>query len=157
MPELKPIPTSRFYLEVDSLPEKMVKKVDGIKFEGQTAGHEKPLASTKAGKTLWQTTSAGFEQNPNLTVETYLCEGDIDWYNWMKQTMPKSEGGDGKWSGARKNGSLVAYDSEDTEVMRWNFTNAWIKSYKVSDFSADSKDLATETLELVMEQINRVT
>ncbi|MDA0673549.1 MAG: phage tail protein [Cyanobacteria bacterium] len=157
MPELRPIPTSRFYLEVDGLTDKMVKKVDGIKFEGQTAGHEKPLASTKDGKTLWQTTSAGFEQNPNLTIETYLCEGDTDWYNWMKQTMPKSEGGDGAWSSARKNGSLVAYDSEDNEVMRWDFTNAWLKSYKVSDFSADSKDLATETLEMVLEQINRVT
>ena len=157
MAELKPIPTSRFYLEVDGLTDKMVKMVDGIKFEGQTAGHEKPLASTKDGKTLWQTTSAGFEQNPNLNIETYLCEGDMDWYNWMKQTMPKSEGGDGQWSSARKNGSLVAYDSEDNEVMRWDFTNAWIKSYKVSDFTAESKDLATESLEMVLEQINRVT
>jgi phage tail-like protein len=155
MAELKPIPTSRFYVEFDGLTDKMVKSVDAVKFDGQTAGHEKPLASTKDGKTLWQSTSAGFEQNPNVTIEVYLCEGDVDFYNWMKATLPKSEGGDGKWGDNRKNGAIVAYDSSDAEVLRWTITNAWVKSYKVSDFSSDSKDLATETFEIVCEQINR--
>jgi phage tail-like protein len=156
MAELRPIPTSRFYVEFDGLTEKMVKSVQEVSFTGQTSGHEKPLASTKEGKTLWQSTSAGFEENPNVTVETYLCEGDVDWYNWMKAAMPKSEGGDGAWKDNRKNGSIVGYDSGDEEILRWNLTNAWIKSYKVNDFAADSKDFATETLELVCEQINRV-
>ncbi|MBH8575148.1 phage tail protein [Nostocaceae cyanobacterium CENA369] len=155
MPELKPIPTSRYYVEFDGLSDKLIKSVTEVSFTGQTSGHEKPLASTKNGKTLWQTTSAGFEENPNVTIEVYVCEGDMDFYNWMKATMPKSEGGDGKWSGNRKSGSIVAYNSEDTEVLRWNLTNAWIKSYKVSDFSAESNELAVETFEIVCEQINR--
>lgn len=157
MPELKPIPNSRYYVEFDGLTDKLVKSVTEVSFTGQTAGHEKPLASTKDGKTLWQTTSSGFEENPNVTVEVYVVEGDMDFYKWMKATMPKSEGGEGKWSENRKNGSIVAYDSEDTEVMRWNLTNAWIKSYKVSDFAADSKDLCVETYEIVCEQIKRAT
>ena len=157
MPELKPIPNSRYYVEFDGLTDKLIKSVTEVSFTGQTAGHEKPLASTKSGQTLWQTTSSGFEENPNVTIEVYVVEGDMDFYNWMKATMPKSEGGDGQWSGNRKNGSIVAYDSEDTEVMRWNLTNAWIKSYKVSDFSAESKDLAVETYEIVCEQIKRDT
>ena len=156
MAELKPIPTSRFYVEFDGLTEKFVKSVSEVKFDGQTAGHEKPLASTKDGKTLWQSTSAGFEQNPNVTIEVYLCEGDTDFYDWMKATLPKSEGGEGKWSENRKNGAIVAYDSSDTEILRWSITNGWVKSYKLSDFSAESKDLATETFEIVCEQINRV-
>jgi len=155
MADLKPIPTSRFYVEFDGLTEKMVKSVTEVTFSGQTSGHEKPLASTKDGKTLWQSTSGGFEENPNVTLEVYLVEGDMDFYNWMKATLPKSEGGDGKWSDNRKNGSIVAYDSGDNEVLRWNLTNAWIKSYKMSDLSADSKDLAVETYEIVCEQINR--
>jgi phage tail-like protein len=155
MPELKPIPTSRFYVEFDGLSEKMVKSVSEVKFDGQTAGHEKPLASTKDGKTLWQSTSSGFEQNPNVTLEVYLCEADMDFYNWMKATLPKSEGGDGAWKDNRKNGAIVAYDSADAEILRWSLTNAWVKSYKVSDFASDSKDLAVETFEIVCEQINR--
>lgn len=155
MPDLKPIPTSRFYVEFDGITEKMVKSVTEVSFSGMTAGHEKPLASTKDGKTLWQSTSGGFEENPNVTIEVYLCEGDMDFYNWMKATMPKSEGGDGKWSENRKNGSIVAYDSGDAEILRWNMTNAWVKSYKMADLSADGKDLAFETFEIVCEQINR--
>jgi phage tail-like protein len=156
MPELKPIPTSRFYVEVDGLTNKLIKNVTEVTFTGQTAGHEKPLASTKDGKTLWQSTSAGFEENPNFTIETFLTEGDMDFYNWLKGTMPKSEGGEGKWSGNRKAGSIVAYDSEDKEILRWNFTNSWIKSYKVSDFTSESKDLAVETFEIICEELTRV-
>lgn len=155
MADLRPIPTSRFYVEFDGLTEKMVKSVTEVTFTGQTAGHEKPLASTKNGKTLWQTTSAGFEENPNITLEVYLVEGDMDFYNWMKSVMPKSEGGDGKWNDNKKAGSVVGYDSGDNEILRWNLTNAWPKSYKVSDCSAESKDLAVETIEIVCEQINR--
>jgi phage tail-like protein len=155
MAELKPIPTSRFYVEFAGLENKMVKSVTEVSFSGQTTGHQKPLASTKDGKTLWQSTSGGFEENPNVTIEVYLVEGDMDFYKWMKATMPKSEGGDGKWSENRKSGSIVAYDSADTEVLRWNLTNAWIKSYKVSNAGAESNELAFETYEIVCEQINR--
>ena len=153
---LNPIPTSRFYVEFDGYTEKMVKSVTEVTFSGQTSGHEKPLASTKGGQSLWQSTSGGFEENPNFTIEVYLCEGDMDFYNWMKATMPTSEGGDGKWGDNRKNGSIVGYDSGDEEVLRWNITNAWIKSYKMADLSSESKDLAFETFEMVCEQINRV-
>lgn len=156
MAELKPIPTSRFYWEVDGLTDKMVKSVTEVKFQAKTAGHEKPIASTKDGKTLWQTTSSGFEEHPEFTVEVYLCEGDMDCYNWMKGTIPASELGDGKWSENRKNGSIVAYDSGDQEILRWDFKNAWIKSYKVSDFASDSKDLAFETYQVLCEDIKRV-
>ena len=156
MAELIPIPTSRYYVEFDGLTDKLIKSVSEVTFTGQTAGHEKPLASTKGGKTIWQSTSEGFEENPNVTIEVYVTEGDMDFYNWMLATMPKSEGGQGKWSSSRKNGSIVAYDSEDNEAIRWSLTNCWIKSYKVSDFNSESKDLAVETFEIIAEQINRV-
>jgi phage tail-like protein len=155
MAELKPIPTSRYYVEFDGITEKLIKSVTEVTFSGQTAGHEKPLASTKSGKTMWQSTSSGFEENPNITFEAYVVEGDMDFYNWLKGTMPKSEGGEGKWSSNRKNGSITAYDSEDKEVLRWNLINCWIKTYKVSDFTAESKDLAVETFECIAEEITR--
>jgi len=82
MAELKPIPTSRFYVEFDGHTEKMVKSVTEVNFSGQTAGHEKPLASTKGGKSLWQSTSGGYEENPNFTIEVFLAEGDMEFYNW---------------------------------------------------------------------------
>ncbi|MBD2526804.1 phage tail protein [Nostoc sp. FACHB-133] len=138
MADLKPIPSSRFYVEFDGVTQKLLKNVAEMNFTGQTVGHEKPL-----------------KQNPNFTINVYLAEGDMDFYNWMKATMPESEGGDGKWAENRKGGAIVAYDSSDTEVMRWKITKAWIKSYKVSEFSAESNELAVETFEIVCEQIDR--
>jgi phage tail-like protein len=155
MADLKPIPTSRFMVEFGDFTEKFVKSISEITFTGQTAGHEKPIASKKGGKTLWQSTSSGFEENPNITMEVYVTEGDMEWYNWMLDTMPKSEGGNGKWADNRLDGAIKAYNSADEVVLAWDIKKAWIKSYKVSDFASDSKDLAVETYEIVCESITR--
>jgi len=158
----QPIATSRFYVEFDGMTDKLIKSVQEVKFQGQVKGYEKALASTKEGKTLRQSTSTGFEENPNFTIEVYLREGDMEFYNWFKGTMPKdyaagsTASGDGKWADNRKNGSITAYDPGDKMVMRWEIKNAWIKSYKVSDFAADGGDLAFETFEMVCEDIRRV-
>lgn len=161
MADSTPIATSRFYVNFDGLTEKMIKSVQEISFKGNVKGSEKALASTKDGKTLRQSTSTGFEENPNVTIEVYLIEGDMDFYKWMQQTMPTSyagaASGGGKWSENRKNGSIVAYDPGDKLIMQWDLKNAWIKSYKVSDFSAEGNDLASETFEIVCEDIKRVT
>lgn len=160
MPELQPITTSRFYLEFDGLSEKPIKSVQEVTFQGQVAGSEKALMSTKDGKTLRQSTSTGFEENPNITVEVYLREGDQDFYKWLEDTMPTSYSGagsgGGKWADNRKNGAIVAYDPGDNEVMRWEIKNGWLKSYKVSDFSADGTELASETYDIVCEDLKRV-
>ena len=158
----QPIATSRFYVEFDGMTDKLIKSVQEVKFQGQVKGYEKALASTKEGKTLRQSTSSGFEENPNFTLEVYLREGDMDFYNWFKGTMPKdyasggAASGDGQWGSNRKNGSITAYDPSDKMVMRWEIKNAWVKSYKVSDFAADGADLAFETFEMVCEDIRRV-
>ncbi|MBE7385022.1 MAG: phage tail protein [Leptolyngbya sp. SIO1E4] len=160
MPELKPVTTSRFYVELDGMTDKLLKSVQEVTFQGQVKGNDKPLMSTKSGKTLRQSTSTGFEENPNVTLEVYLMKDDKDFYTWMQDTMPTSYSGagsgGGKWSDQRKNGAIVAYDPGDKEIMRWELKNAWVKSYKVSDFAADGTDLAYETYELVCEDIKRV-
>ncbi|MBE9031478.1 phage tail protein [filamentous cyanobacterium LEGE 11480] len=159
---IRPITTSRFYVEFDGLTEKLIKSVQEVAFQGQVKGNEKPLATTKGGKTIRQSTSTGFEENPNFTIEVYLREGDMEFYNWMQDTMPSSysagsaAAGKGKWSENRKNGSIVAYDPGDKEILRWNIKNAWIKTYKISDLAADGSDLAVETFEIVCEDIRRV-
>ena len=160
MADLKPVTTSRFYVEFDGMTEKLMKSVQEVAFQGQVKGNDKPLMSTKDGKTLRQSTSAGFEEQPNITIEVYLMKGDTEFYTWMEDTMPTSYSGagagGGKWADRRKNGSIVAYAPGDNEIMRWDIKNAWVKSYKVSDFSADGADLAFETFELVCEDIKRV-
>lgn len=160
---ITPITASQFYVSFEpGLTDKLIKSVQEITFQGQTQGAEKALASTKGGTMLRQSTSTGFEENPNVTIEVYLREGDMDFYKWFQDTMPKNytngeASGGGKWAENRKDGSIVAYDPGGNEIMRWNMSRAWIKSYKVSDLSADSTDLAVETYEIVCEDIKRVS
>ena len=151
-PESRAITTSRFYVEFDGMTEKLLKSVQEIAFQGQVKG--------KGGVTRRQSTSAGYEEKPNFTIEVYLAEGDKEFYDWMEGTMPTSYSGargsgKGKYQDNRKDGSIVAYDPSDQEIMRWTIRQAWVKSYKLSDFSADGTDLAYETFELVCEDIER--
>ena len=157
MAELKPVTISRFYCNFDGLEEKWIKSVQEVSFQGQTAGSEKALASTKDGKTLRQSTSTGFEENPNVTIEVYLREGDTDFYDWFKAVMTTDYGGEGKWAENRKNGSIIAYDPADKIIMQWDMKKAWPKSYKVSDWDAAGTDLAVETYEIICEDIKRIT
>lgn len=160
MAVLNPVTISRFYFTADGLEEKMIKSVQEVSFQGQTAGSEKALASTKGGKTLRQSTSAGFEENPNITIEIYLVEGDMYFYNWFQSVMPTdyagAAAGEGKWGDNRKSFSIIAYDPGDKLILQWDIQKAWPKSYKVSDWDVQGKELAFETLELICEDIRRV-
>ena len=56
----------------------------------------------------------------------------------------------------RKNGSIVVFDlTNQTEVARWNFVNAWPTKWEGSHFNAKGSDLAIETLVLAHEGITR--
>src|SRR5258708_7146400 len=44
---------------------------------------------------------------------------NLDFWDWRKMVE------DGKVSQARKNGSILMYDQELTEVARWNFVAGW--------------------------------
>jgi len=63
----------------------------------------------------------------------------------------------GSWANQRRDGSLVLYRQDGTEGARFNFFRAWPTSYTVSDNSASSSDLAIEDLELVCEELERVS
>ncbi|MEA5467390.1 phage tail protein [Spirulina sp. 06S082] len=155
MAELKPIPTSRFYIEFDGLTEKMVASVGEITFEGEISGQDKPFSASKYTMNYWQST-AGRQNNPNISIEVYLVKGDMDWYTWYKRCMPSSEGGSGYWGLYRKSGSLTAYNSSDKAVLQWNIKNAWPQSYSVSDLAADGNEFVKETYDIVCEDIERV-
>jgi phage tail-like protein len=57
----------------------------------------------------------------------------------------------------RKNGSIVIYDlTNQAEVARWNFVNAWPTKWEGSSLMAKGTDIAIDTLVLAHEGIARV-
>ncbi|VXD24504.1 phage tail protein [Planktothrix paucivesiculata] len=151
---------SRFYVEFDGITQAQIKSMAQISYEGKVTGNAKPIGSSKGGIHDRQTTSGGYDSNPAMTVEVYLCDSpqgaSAQMYKWFQECLPVSEGGNGNWSNNRKSGSVVVYDPNGKEILRWNLERAWPKKYSIADADVTGQDLAVETYELVAERINKV-
>lgn len=91
-----------------------------------------------------------------LTLQIPLSEIDTEFYNWITTTLPKSEGGQGDvTSSTVRTASLIAHNAEDKAVLRWNLSNAWVKSYRVPKLDTPNKDSAVTTLEMVFTNIQQ--
>jgi phage tail-like protein len=74
----------------------------------------------------------------------------MELWDWRKQIE------DGKVNDARKNGSIVMYDSELKEKARWDFRNAWPSKISGPTPKADSNEIGIEEMTIVHEYIERV-
>jgi phage tail-like protein len=57
---------------------------------------------------------------------------------------------------ARKNGSLVMFDSQGKEAARWDFVNAWPSKITGPQANATQSSIAIEELTIVHEGVKRV-
>jgi phage tail-like protein len=74
----------------------------------------------------------------------------MEMYTWRKMVE------DGKYTEARRDGSIVMFDRTGTEQARWSFKAGWPSAYKGPDLSSDSSDAATEELTIAHEGIERI-
>jgi phage tail-like protein len=65
-----------------------------------------------------------------------------------------------KWargeSNERKNLSIIVYDRNREEQVRWNVVQAWPAKWDGPDLNAEGNDVAIETLEIAHEGLERV-
>jgi phage tail-like protein len=78
----------------------------------------------------------------NLSLKRGIVRKN-DFYTWFQKII------DGKFE--PKNVSLIMYDADGTEVLTWNFTNAYPVKWSGPQFQASAAALAIETLELAYE------
>jgi len=62
----------------------------------------------------------------------------------------------GDMTKARKNGSLVMFDSQGQEAARWDFVNAWPSKITGPQANATQSGIAIEELTIVHEGVKRV-
>lgn len=55
----------------------------------------------------------------------------------------------------RRSGSVILLDDEKTEVVRWNFSEAWIRKIEGPNLNAKGNEVAIETVVLTCEGIER--
>lgn len=94
---------------------------------------------------------SGLTSYGRLTLKKGLTDG-MDLYNWQQQVSQLGSTS----ASAQKNISLVLMDTDSSEKARWNVINAWPVKYETSGLNASSSDVLVETLELVMDYMNRV-
>jgi phage tail-like protein len=76
---------------------------------------------------------------------------NLDFWDWRKMVEQ------GKVSDARKNGSIMMFDQEHTEVARWNFVAGWPSKISGPSVKSDGNEVSIEELTIVHEGIERKT
>lgn len=76
---------------------------------------------------------------------------NLDMWEWRQQVV------DGDVKGARKNGSIVMYDQDGTEVARWDFEKAWPSKISGPTAKSDDNVVSIEEFVLVHEFIKRIS
>lgn len=134
-----------FYLEIDGLAEAMFREVGGLSSETSVI---EQIQASKDGKQII-IKHPGQLKWGDITLKRGATS-DKKLYDWRQMVV------DGKMKDARKNGSIVLYDTENKEVARWNFVNAWPSKLSLNGFNASGNDTAVEELTLVHEGLTRM-
>jgi len=141
----------KFYFEADGITDKFIKEISGLGVENTPA--QEIHGSSKAGKIFRQATPTVVKFT-NITVKV-IATVDKDLYDWYKKCN-EDMGVQRQWSQNRKTGSVVAYDQQNSEAARWNIENCYPVKYTGPTLTASGGDMATETIELVHEGVERV-
>lgn len=134
----------QFSLEVDGVGRKTFTSIDGI---GITVESIETWGSD-AGAKIFEQKIAGKTSYSDLTIVANMTP-DSFLRDWRLEVVQ------GKYSGYRRNGSVVMYDTELTEQARFNFENAWPSAWSLGSLTAGSSAALTETVTVVVERIVR--
>jgi phage tail-like protein len=86
----------------------------------------------------------GMTKFSNITMKRGYTQNE-DLWNWYKNVL--------NGVSDRRNGAVVLQDEEHNDVLRWNFTNAWVCKWEGAMMNATSNDVAIETIEICPERI----
>jgi phage tail-like protein len=134
----------------------------GVEFQGQVVGafrecsglgSENEVVEYKAsgpkGEFIIKKVPGRMKWN-NITLKRGITDA-MDMWQWRKMVEQ------GKIDDARKNGSIIMYSQDGTEVARWNFINAWPSKLTGPSANAGNNEVAIEELEITHEGYERVS
>lgn len=134
---IDPLGGNSFHLELDGENAATFKEVEGVESETDVV---ELVQAGPGGKQVWIKSQGAWTQKMGKITAKYAAfEGD-KLLDWRQKVI------DGKMEDARKNISIVLYNVEDEEVMRFNFKNAWPSKYSWSGMNASGNDPVTVTI-----------
>jgi phage tail-like protein len=141
--------TNEFVVEIEGIESPGITKVSGL-----SEGDIEAIEQHDGGNNIVHKISSGIIKYDDLTLERNMdgTKADDDFQIWF-QEMFKIDG-TGTGSQLRKNGSVVKKQF-GTEVLRFAFEGAWIKSSKFTDLDASSSALMKQTIVMAVERMYR--
>jgi phage tail-like protein len=140
-----PLASYTFALEIDGITAAFFKEGSGFDSSVEVIEHRengkggREVIRKLPGRTKWS----------DITLKRGATD-DINLWQWHKQVL------DGDIGGARKNGSIVIYDTMFAEVARFNFTNGWPSKWQGPDLNSTNNQVAIEQVVLTHEGLQRV-
>ncbi len=142
MPDL--LTTFSFHVEFDGVDVGAYKEASGVESETEIIEYKE---ATKEGKMIIRKVPGAMKW-ADITLKKRI-DNSLDLWEWRKEVE------DGDIDTARRNGSIVLYDSTMTEVARWNFENGWPSKWKGADLNAGEDQVAVEEITITHEGLSR--
>lgn len=141
--------THEFVVEIEGVASPGITKVTGL-----TEGEIDAIDQPDGGANITHKISSGIVKYGDVTLERNMdgSAADAEFKAWFEEMFKLD--GTGKGSQLRRNGSVVKKQF-GTEVMRFAFEGAWIKSSKFTDLDASSSGLMKQTIVLAIERMYR--
>lgn len=140
-----PVAAWCFALEIQSVAEELFREASGFSSENEVIEYKQ---QGKDGKTIYHKMPGNLKWG-NIVLKRGIT-GNLKMWEWRKQVI------DGQIEQARKDGSIVGYDENGAEIVRYNFKRGWPAKWEASDLNAGTNEVITETLEIAHEGLERV-
>jgi phage tail-like protein len=147
-----PLVSLNFFLEIDGETITYLSGVSGLDCEVEvtTTKQVGPKGQIMLVKALGAQVNAPDIQLTRMAPPDATKDKVWAWFNEIRDkglALTHSSG--------RKNGSVVLYDTGNSEIARYNFYNAWPSKISTDSLSADSNEIVKETITLVCERLER--
>lgn len=131
---------SHYQIEIDGVSLAQFQEMSGLSIERQVTEHR---ATLPGGQEVIKKLPGPLKFG-DITLQRAMTDND-ELYTWIQQVV------EGRIDEARRNGSLVQYDTQFNEVNRWDFENAWPSKWEGPSGKANANEVAVEKVTLTVE------
>lgn len=136
--------TFAFHVEMEGIDIATFKEASGFESTTEIIEYKE---STQEGRLMIKKVP-GSRSWSDITLRRAISSS-LDLWEWRQQVL------DGKIEEARRDGSVVLYDSTGEEVVRYNFFRGWVSQWKGPDLDADQNEIAVEEITIAHEGLER--
>jgi phage tail-like protein len=143
-PDFDALTSHVYQVEIDGVSLGQFQEVSGISIERQVIEHR---ATLPGGKEVIKKEPGPIKYG-DVSLKRAMTDNS-ELYDWIDQIVK------GDLASARRNGSIVQYDTQFGEVNRWNFENGWPSKWEAPSHKANANEVAVESVTITVEKIER--